>query len=183
MTDHLKRAADTGHLLQGPDGHLVRQCDCQIMLCFIDEASAATDAGGTTTYDADLASYRSLDQPARKAGCLVPTTSGLPAEELVLPADRAEPEEISVEKIARSPSESDLIAEFDRVRSGAAPQNLIISIDGSGSMTRQTIEPGIDDFESWVATTYPDTVVTERTFTTEQWVDEMHDALVDVFDL
>lgn len=183
MTDHLKRTADTGHLLQGPDGHLVCRRHCQIMLCFVDEASPYTDAGGATTYDADLAAYLNLTQPGRKAGCLVPTTSGSSAEELVLPVDRSEPDQISVEKIARSPSESDLTAEFDRIRSGAEPRNVVISIDGSGSMTRQTIEPGIDQFKSWVAATYPDAVVTERTFTTERWVDEMRDALVDVFGL
>ena len=182
MTYHLKRDDDTGHLLLGPNGHLVNHCHTQVMMCFIDESTPYT-AGGQAIYDADLVAYNQLSQPNRKAGCLVPTTSELTAEELVLPPDEAEPDEISVEKTARSPSQSELITEFDRIRDGVVPQNLIISIDISGSMVRQTIEPGIDDFKSWVATTYPDTVVTERGFTSEQWVDEMHDALVDVFDV
>ena len=183
MADHLKRAGDTGHLMHGPGGHLVRHCDWQVLMCFTDEATPYTTGGGTATYDADLAAYRAVIWSVRKAGCLVPTTSGASAEELVLPADRSTPAEISLEKVARSPSQAELTSEFDRIRAGVTPQNLIISIDVSGSMTRSTIEPGIDDFEAWVATQYPDTVVTERTFTSEQWVDELGDALVAVFDL
>lgn len=183
MADHLKRAGDTGHLLHGPGGHLVRHCDWQVLMCFTDEATPYTIGGGTATYDADLADYRTVTWPVRKAGCLVPTTSAASAEELVLPADRSAPAEISVQKTARSPSEAELTSEFDRIRTGVVPQNLIISIDVSGSMTRSTIEPGIDDFESWLATNHPDTVITERTFTSERWVDEMGDALVAVFDL
>ena len=183
MTDHLKRAGDTGHLLYGPNGHLVRHCHWQVLMCFIDEATPYTTGGGTATYDADLDAYRALTWPVRKAGCLVPTTSESSAEELVLPADRSAPAEISVAKVARSPSQSELATEFDRIRAGVAPQNLIVSIDTSGSMNRSTIEPGIDDFEAWIAANYPDTVVTERTFTSEQWVDEMRAALVAVFSL
>ena len=183
MTDHLKRDGNAGHLLYGSNGHLVRHCAWQMLMCFIDEATPYTAAGGAATYATDLAAYRALDWPARKAGCLTPTTSAASAEELLLPAGCSAPAEISVAKIARSPSQSDLTAEFDRIRAGVTPVNLIIGIDTSGSMTRSTIEPGIDDFEAWMASNYPDTVVTERSFTSERWVDEMRAALVAVFDL
>lgn len=183
MADHLKRSGSSGHLQYGPNGHLVRHCDWQTLMCFIDEATPYTTGGGTATYDADLAAYQAITWPVRKAGCLVPTTSASTAEELVLPADRSAPAEISVQKTVRSPSQAELITEFDRIRQGVCPENLIISIDVSGSMTRSTIEPGIDDFLTWMSTNYPDTIVTERSFTSERWVDEMRAALVAVFSL
>ena len=174
-----------------------------VVMCWIDESSPYHGGGGD--FNGDLNNYQalinSLEGDVVKSGCLVPLPAGeggfrtikgvLP--ENFFPGDpppsvsvEDPPEGISIYEFPRTPTTSrdDFISHFERICEGVVPDYLCLSVDNSGSMTTDTIEPHYsqepgDNFIDWLKTNYPNTIRKRRDvevlkeFENELWVDEM----------
>jgi len=154
-----------------------------VVMVWIDES---TPYQNSSTYEADLVNYRALlnsgDVSIVQSGCLVP---GMPIAG-VLPSGYSPPPEISVEESNRQPDLNEIIADFDRIRDGV-PDYLCLSVGKSGSMSSPPPAPGpgYDEFKSWIANNYPDTIVKTRDvdeFDNERWVEEMKIQVQSVLD-
>jgi len=55
--------------------------------------------------------------------------------------------------VARNPSGQQMIDAYNNCKGGSDkphPREVVICVDNSGSMTRSTMTPGIDEFETWL---------------------------------
>lgn len=170
-----------------------------VVMCWIDEAGSPPPGyhpDGYTLYNTHINKYRNLIELNKlvvKSGCLVPSDPN-PEDpdyhtiEDVLPDGCSPPSFISIEDCNRKPNANNMnefIEDFDRIRNGAVPDYLLLSVDSSGSLGSGEIDPAYSDFKSWVnePENYPDTVIKARDqagqFDDEMWVDEMRITLQD----
>lgn len=151
-----------------------------VAMCWIDE-SISTYYNNAAAYDADLTAYRQLlsQHPEDNivSGCLVPPSSqALCSGDIycILPQGYSPPPEISVQLCGRPPTLGELIADFDRIRGSIEPLHVVLCVDGSGSMTLATIQPGYGEFVDWLEYNYPEAIIHENTMSPfQQWVESL----------
>ena len=144
-----------------------------VVMIWIDESSSYQSNGSSWTID--INQYRNLiDSVIVKAGVLVP---GNPVSQ-IFPVGVSAPPEISAVTSGRGTDSLQVyINHFNRIRDGIEPENIILAVDGSGSMTLNTIRPPYDEFIVWLASQYPNVSITEKTFGGERWLFEVNNYL------
>ncbi|MCK5609334.1 hypothetical protein KAR91_46100, partial [Candidatus Pacearchaeota archaeon] len=161
-----------------------------VHLCFIDESWGSYETQASK-YETDLNYYRSLMLSGMadefKSGALA-IENGIAA---LLPTGADAPDDVVILDVPDLPFEEDELygdasAYFETICDGADPDYIILSRDTS-SLSLPDMEEGsygYDEFQTWLASTYPDAEIEERTFsssgTTEYWLAEMAVALLDV---
>jgi hypothetical protein len=129
-----------------------------MLLIFIDEAepiyfNPSNPAFGQANWDADLERWDALvaakGPPDYAAVCRVAGNPNLD----IIPPDRIFPPEISLLAVDRNPSAADMVALHEACRGDPGlplPRRVLICIDDSGSMSRDTLLPGLEGFEQWL---------------------------------
>lgn len=151
-----------------------------IGMCWIDEASPIyTDS--PSNYENDLNDFAVKAARSRKwvAACQVPGNDVT----LVYNTEIGTPQEngvnIDLEEIGRPPSDAELQDRFELLLAEFAgldptgetqPELLILTVDVSGSMYLETIQPAYDNLKTYVTTNYPDIQIDESTFGNEAWL-------------
>lgn len=119
-----------------------------MLLIFIDESSPYTE--DPATWVADVIRWNTLVEeygPPEAIVCNVP--GGAPGDVM----GGAPPEDLIVQGVSRSPSLQEFIDIYNDAKGGenrSDPEEVVLLVDNSGSMTRSTIEPGITQFEEWL---------------------------------
>ena len=192
-----------------------------VVMVWIDESTEAYYYD-EQRYITDLDNYRNVINSSGlrvKSGCLVPLPAGETTIEGVFPIDYFDssvpddvdpddplPGGISIYRFPRtnpSPTLTDFITHFNRVRDSVVPDYLCLSVDNSGSMDTDTINPyygnpaldyPYDKFITWLDNTYGISVNNgnlirrdaplgnPNAFTSERWVDEMRIQVQGVID-
>ena len=143
-----------------------------MIMVFIDEAQSIYYPDGQAAWDADVVRWNHLVAeygPPEYAA--VYKVSG---QELgIIPENRSCPDEIQYRTISRNPSLSEMITAYNNCKGGedrAHPQDVVLCVDVSGSMTRSDMTPGIDLFEQWLSDQDPPVPWTEQSFGSERWL-------------
>ena len=173
-----------------------------VVITFIDESDdgySGSSKENEDRYKDHLASFQStyagVSLPIA-AKCLVPINAVDPEDhqgaiDAVLPAGYQPPQpptEILIENFPRPPADiQPFIDEFEEivVSSLITPVYVLMSVDISGSLTREKIDNDANgyaytEFISWLHKTYPGVVVVDETFTGEVWVKAMDDMLMEL---
>ena len=160
-----------------------------IGICWIDEADPNyTD--NRDHYLAHLDDFKRITNRIQKwtAGCQVP---GHPPEDVIYgtdyPINYGVP--ITIETIGRPPTSSELISRFNILLQSFQslepttvlyPDYLILTIDSSGSMGIDTIQPAYDQFKSYISSHYPLIIIVERIFSNENWLSIWSDQISNI---
>lgn len=178
-----------------------------IIIVMIDESNSVYYPSGYSNWDTDVQRWRNLiDEygPPRYAMlCNIPPTGGF-SEYNIRPEGRSMPGGIVYGRnIPRSPSLQKFIDLYEYCISGgdlnldpeeekpSDPKEIVLLVDNSGSMTRSTVEPGITQFEQWLAD--PSQHISEQypegrsinyryaSFSHERWVSMLVDWMINTY--
>ena len=148
-----------------------------MIMVFIDEAQSIYYPDGQAAWDADVARWNQLVAeygPPEYAAVYKVSGQDLG----IIPEGRSCPDEIQYRSISRNPSLSEMITAYNNCKGGADrphPQDVVLCVDVSGSMTRSDMTPGIDLFETWLSDQDPPVPWTEQSFGSEQWLALIND--------
>ena len=148
-----------------------------MIMVFIDEANTIYYPDGQAAWDADVARWNQLvNEYGPPEYAAVYKVSG---QDLgIIPEGRSCPDEIQYRTISRNPSLSEMITAYNNCKGGAEhanPQDVVLCVDVSGSMTRSDMTPGIDLFEQWLSDQNPPVPWTEQSFGSERWLALIND--------
>ncbi len=153
-----------------------------MIMIFIDEANSVYAPNGQAAWDSDVTWWNDLvDEYGPPEHAAVHKVDGQNYD--IIPDGRSCPPEIQYRTIARNPSGQQMIDAYNNCKGGSDkphPQEVVICVDSSGSMTRSTMTPGIDEFETWLdngGTSTPDPANPlesiqwrEVSFSNERWL-------------
>ena len=153
-----------------------------MIMVFIDEANSVYAPDGQVNWDADVVRWNALvDEYGPPEHAAVHKVDGQSDD--IIPDGRSCPPEIQYRTIARNPSGQQMIDAYNNCKGGSEkphPREVVICVDESGSMTRSTMTPGINEFETWLdngGTSTPDPanpleliVWREVSFSNERWL-------------
>lgn len=153
-----------------------------MIMVFIDEANSVYAPNGQAAWDDDVVWWNALvDEYGPPEHAAVHKVDGQSYD--IIPDGRSCPPEIQYSTIARNPSGQQMIDAYNNCKGGSDkphPQEVVICVDNSGSMTRSTMTPGIDEFETWLnngGTSTPDPANPlepiqwrEVSFSNERWL-------------
>lgn len=129
----------------------------EMCMVFIDESTPYCSSPATQYWEPDVARWNELigtygDPKWGVAACEV--ADGSSWREGIIPDGHGPPDGIAYQAVGRPPSLAEFIAAYQATYLGGDtrpfPPMLTLLIDTSGSMTRSTLQPGIDQFEAWL---------------------------------
>lgn len=158
---------------------LITSRETFIGMCWIDEAQPGY-TGSQTTYEAGINLFKTSISKIRKwsASCQNPgNSSSTNVWNNQYPESYGIP--IYMETIGRPPTSIQLTSRFDYLLQSFQsqipisieyPTYLILSVDVSGSMNLNTIQPAYNDLKNYVNVNYPQITIIETTFSNESWL-------------
>ena len=128
----------------------------EMCLVFIDESSPYCSSPVTQYWQPDVARWNELigahGQPKWGVAACEVADSGWAGG--IIPSGYGPPDGITYQAMGRPPSLAEFISDYQAAYLGVElrpfPPMLTLLIDASGSMTRSTLQPGIDEFEAWL---------------------------------
>jgi hypothetical protein len=155
-----------------------------VSMCWIDEAHPIYYPEGYEAWNRDIALLDSVvdgleeNDTVYAFGVFKVAVGKQPPWKDIKPRWVNYPSYVTAKNCSRAPSAATFKKMFRILKgkvetAGKRVDRAMFTIDDSGSMRPNTIEPAYSSFVSWVKRTYPDIEIIENTFINERWIAQL----------